>query len=220
MANRSWILAAALLACATLASGFGRPPQGAPNIVLLFADDAGYADFGFQGSAEHTTPNIDSLAAHGVRFTQAYVTASVCSPSRAGLLTGRYQQRFGHEFNLPGQDDADLPGSRRGLPLDQPTMADVMRSAGYVTGIVGKWHLGRHPRFRPLQRGFDEFFGMVRGGSPYLAGTATGIFEGEDPVAADSLPYLTDASRRTRTGTCVVRDRRASCQRGHDPGAR
>jgi arylsulfatase A-like enzyme len=121
------------------------------------------------------------------------VTASVCSPSRAGLLTGRYQQRFGHEYNLPGQDDAELPASRRGLPLDQATIADVMQRAGYATGIVGKWHLGRHPRFRPLQRGFDEFFGMVRGGSPYLAGTATGIYEGEDPVEADSLLYLTDA---------------------------
>ncbi len=187
------VVGAALAGGIALVSGFAKPAQDPPNIVLLFTDDAGYADFGFQGGSDHATPHIDSLAAQGVRFNQAYVTASVCSPSRAGLLTGRYQQRFGHEYNLPGQDDPELPGSRRGLPLDQTTIADVMRRAGYATGIVGKWHLGRHPRFRPLQRGFDEFFGMVRGGSPYLAGTATGIFEGEDPVAADSLPYLTDA---------------------------
>ena len=193
MASGPSLLLVALAASVLVSSGFGRPSQDRPNIVLLFVDDAGYADFGFQGSADHATPHIDSIATQGVRFTQAYVTASVCSPSRAGLLTGRYQQRFGHEYNLPGQDDPELPASRRGLPLDETTIADVMRSAGYATGIVGKWHLGRHPRFRPLRRGFDEFFGMVRGGSPYLAGTATGIFEGEEEVAADSIPYLTDA---------------------------
>lgn len=168
-------------------------PAAEPNIVLIFTDDAGFADFGFQGSETHRTPHIDSIARAGVRFSQAYVTASVCSPSRAGLLTGRYQQRFGHEYNLPGMDDPAVPSSLRGLPLGEVTIAELLGRAGYVTGLVGKWHLGRHARFHPERRGFDEFFGMIRGGSPYLPGTATAIFDGLQAVDADRLPYLTDA---------------------------
>ena len=112
-------------------------PSTPPNIVLIFTDDAGYADFGFQGSEDHHTPNIDAIAARGIRCTQAYVTASVCSPSRAGLLTGRYQQRFGHEFNLPGMRDRSVTAEMRGMPTSERTMADYLRGLGYRTGIIG-----------------------------------------------------------------------------------
>ncbi len=115
-----------------------------PNIILIFTDDAGYADFGFQGNTTYKTPNIDRIAKNGVRFSNAYVTASVCSPSRAGLLTGRYQQRFGHEYNLPGMENPEVTEAMRGLPLSEITIADLLKENGYVTGIIGKWHLGTH----------------------------------------------------------------------------
>ena len=104
-----------------------------PNIVVILADDMGYADVGFQGCTDIPTPHIDSLAKNGVCFTNGYVSGPYCSPTRAGLLTGRYQQRFGHEFN-PGQ------GAGIGLPLSETTLADRLKGAGYATGLVGKWH--------------------------------------------------------------------------------
>ncbi|MFT7679827.1 MAG: arylsulfatase A-like enzyme [Planctomycetota bacterium] len=168
-------------------------PEGPPNIVLLFADDAGYADFGFQGSGSHATPHIDSIATGGVRFTNAYVSASVCSPSRAGLLTGRYQQRFGHEYNLPGMPDEKVAAEMRGLPVGERTMADELKERGYATGVIGKWHLGKLPQFQPEQRGFDEFFGMLGGSSTYRPGKAKSIVSNYREVDTSTLPYLTDA---------------------------
>jgi arylsulfatase A-like enzyme len=138
-----------------------RPPK--PNILVIVADDLGYGDIGVQGGKELPTPNIDALAASGVRCTDGYVSAPYCSPSRAGFLTGRYQTRFGHEFN-PHEGDAD----KLGLPLDQRTIADYLRSAGYATGLIGKWHQGFRPAFHPLSRGFDEYFGFLVGGHNYL----------------------------------------------------
>ena len=137
-----------------------------PNIVFLFADDAGYADFGFQGSAKFDTPNLDALASKSVKFTQAYTTAAVCGPSRAGLMTGRYQQRFGvEENNVPSyMSPAGLTGADMGLPLDQKTIADHLEKAGYKSIYLGKWHLGGADRYHPLKRGFDEFYGF-RGGA-------------------------------------------------------
>ena len=164
-----------------------------PNVVIVFTDDAGYADFSFQGSKTHLTPRIDSIAANGTRFTNGYVSASVCSPSRAGLLTGRYQQRFGHESNLPGAKDKAVPDSIRGLPVTEITIADLLKKEGYATGIVGKWHLGMETPFHPTRRGFDEFFGMLGGSSSYHPGEAKKIqcnFKEVDPI---TLPYLTDA---------------------------
>lgn len=135
-----------------------------PNVVVLFADDAGYADFGFQASARpdmaHLTPHIDSIAAAGARFTQAYVTGAVCSPSRAGLMTGRYQERFGHETNLP-------PGTQSGLPLTETFGVKRLQEIGYQTGLIGKWHLGYPEAYHPNQRGFDHFYGLLQGSRSY-----------------------------------------------------
>ncbi|HSP43671.1 MAG TPA: sulfatase-like hydrolase/transferase, partial [Luteolibacter sp.] len=137
-----------------------------PNILILFADDLGYADLGIQGSKEIPTPHIDSLAHNGVRFTSGYVSSAMCSPSRAGLLTGRSQSRFGHDINWEPDWPVD-PNDPRGLPLTEKTIADHLKAAGYHTGIVGKWHLGEAPPFHPNNRGFDEFFGFIGGGHNY-----------------------------------------------------
>ncbi|MEQ9289680.1 MAG: sulfatase [Cyclobacteriaceae bacterium] len=142
-----------------------------PNIVLILSDDAGYADFGFQGSQTFQTPNLDKLAANGVKFTQAYVTAAVCGPSRAGLLTGTYQQKFGfEENNVKGYMSASSRylGDDMGLPLDQVTMADHLKALGYKTGIFGKWHMGHADRYHPFKRGFDEFVGFRSGARSYF----------------------------------------------------
>jgi arylsulfatase A-like enzyme len=118
----------------------------------------GWAEFGFQGCKDIPTPNIDSIANNGVRFPQGYVAATYCSPSRAGLMTGRYPTRFGHEFNSVAQ--------LAGLSLKETTMAERFHSLGYVTCAVGKWHLGGKPEYRPMNRGFDEFFGTLAN-TPY-----------------------------------------------------
>ncbi len=142
-----------------------------PNIIVIVSDDAGYADFSCYGNDVVKTPNIDKLASSGVRFTNAYVTAAVCGPSRAGLMTGRYQQRFGYEVNnVPKAMDKSvgLQGDDMGLPLDEMTMADYMKIAGYKSIAVGKWHLGIADRYHPLKRGFDEFYGFLGGSRHYF----------------------------------------------------
>ncbi|MEX0321024.1 MAG: sulfatase [Puniceicoccaceae bacterium] len=138
-----------------------------PNIVLLFSDDAGYADFGFQGSDNFITPHLDKLADEGVLLTQFYVSGSTCGPSRAGMLTGRYQQRFGfEENNVPGimSENGKQMGEEMGLPLDVPTMGNYLQDLGYKTAIFGKWHMGEADRYNPIHRGFDVFYGF-RGGA-------------------------------------------------------
>jgi len=154
-----------------------------PNILLIVGDDMGYADVGFHGCKDIPTPNLDALAATGVRFTNGYVTGPYCSPTRAGLMTGRYQTRFGHEFN---------PSGSQGLPVTEKTIADRLKAAGYVTGIVGKWHLGSLPEMHPQKRGFDEFFGFLAGAHDYFK--SAGILRGNEPV--DEKEYLTDAFGR------------------------
>ena len=139
-----------------------------PNILLILADDLGYADLSVHGQQQFSTPNIDTIFDNGVRFTQAYVTNSVCAPSRAGLLTGRMGSRFGFEANLPHKY-AEKPGSRIGLDPAQKTMADVLKLAGYKTMAIGKWHLGDNDElFHPNVRGFDEFFGITGGSRSYF----------------------------------------------------
>lgn len=143
-----------------------------PNIVLIIADDAGYADFGFQGSKEMVTPHLDKLATQGIRFTQGYVSASTCGPSRAGIMTGRYQQRFGfEENNVPGFMSANTAadGDDMGLPLTEKTIGQYMKDLGYHTGYFGKWHQGGADRFHPTKRGFDEFYGFRGGSRSYFA---------------------------------------------------
>ena len=127
-----------------------------PNVLVIMVDDLGYADLGVHGGREVRTPNIDALAAGGVRCTSGYVTAPYCSPSRAGLLTGRYQTRFGHEFNPHVGDEAVL-----GLPLDERTIADRLKSAGYATAVIGKWHLSSEPT------GFDKWMVLPDQGQYY-----------------------------------------------------
>lgn len=141
--------------------------QQVTNVLILLSDDHGYADLGCQGAKDIPTPNIDSLAKSGVRCTAGYVSSCMCSPSRAGLLTGRSQSRFGHEINWEPDHPAD-PSDNRGLPLTEKTIADHLKAAGYRTGIVGKWHLGESAPFHPNRRGFDEFFGFVWGGHDYF----------------------------------------------------
>ena len=136
-----------------------------PNLIILFADDLGYGELGSQGNPQIPTPHIDRIAAEGVRFTNGYVTASYCSASRAGLMTGRYQTRFGYEFNPIGADNED-PGA--GLPVGQRTLANHLHDLGYATALVGKWHLGGTARYHPQRRGFDEFFGFTHEGHYYL----------------------------------------------------
>ena len=165
-------------------------PARKPNIVLILADDLGYGELGVQGSKDIPTPNIDSLAANGVRFTNGYVSCPVCSPTRAGLMTGRYQERFGHEFNPGPAEQAD---SVFGLSLTEVTMADRLKSLGYATGIFGKWHLGYRPEFHPQKRGFDEFFGFLGGAHSYLdplERTANPILRGTEPVK--QITFLTE----------------------------
>ncbi len=189
--------AATLLAGDVLAAS-AKSGKTKPNIVLILADDLGYADIGIHGCKDIPTPNIDSIGADGVRFTNAYVSCPVCSPTRAGLMTGRYQERFGHWYN-PGPPAQASPGF--GLPLDQITIADLLKKAGYKTALVGKWHLGLKPEFHPMKRGFDEFFGFLHGGHSYVNAKADPdnlILRGTEPV--DEQEYLTDAFRREAVG--------------------
>lgn len=155
------ILTATFIVCPT---AHAAPESRTPNLIVILTDDQGYADVGFNGCKDIPTPNIDSIVKNGVRFSNGYVSFPVCSPSRAGLLTGRYEQRFGHERNP--RFEPNNPSS--GLPLGEHTLADVLGKAGYKSGIIGKWHLGAHPDLHPLKRGFHEFFGHLGGGHRYL----------------------------------------------------
>jgi arylsulfatase A-like enzyme len=139
---------------------------------------------GFHGCKDVPTPHIDRLARAGMRFTNGYVSGAYCSPTRAGLLTGRYQQTFGHEFHV-GRGE-------QGLPVTETTIADRLKAAGYVTGLVGKWHLGYLPQFHPQRRGFDEFFGFLGGGHSYF--DSASLLRGTEKV--EEREYLTDAFGR------------------------
>ncbi len=188
-----FFLLLSLLACACSppspepsAADSGRPP----NVVLILADDLGYADVGFQGLKDFATPNIDRLAASGVRFPNGYVSHPYCSPSRAGLLTGRYQHRFGHVHNPKF-------GEGEGLPLSETLLPEVLAGAGYVSGLVGKWHLGDAPEFHPMERGFNEFFGLLGGGHDYFRSAGEDAREYLIPLDANGTKvpvegYLTE----------------------------
>lgn len=180
-----------------------------PNLVIILADDMGYGDIGCYGSPDVQTPNIDALAKSGTRFTDGYVSCAVCSPSRAALLTGLYQQRFGHEFNS-GPIERE-PQINFGLPPGQRILPWYLKISGYRSMAIGKWHLGARPGYHPQERGFDEFYGFLTGGNAFVtqqtpAGRAVAA-DGDggkipisraDPIRRGSTPveenrYLTDA---------------------------
>ena len=141
-----------------------------PNVIIILADDLGYGDVGYAAAGEKdmVTPSIDRLAENGVQFTSGYTMHAVCGPSRAGLLTGRYQQRFGYHDNIGPR--VRESGIERGLPLDEITFGDYFKQLGYVTGMIGKWHDGDEDKFWPRHRGFDETFSFNNGAANYFIG--------------------------------------------------
>lgn len=177
-----------------------------PNIIIILTDDQGYGDVGFNGCKDIPTPNIDRIAANGVKFTNGYVSYAVCGPSRAGLITGRYQDRFGFGRNpILAPEDPNM-----GLPLSEETLATVLKRVGYRSMAIGKWHLGAHETLHPLRRGFDEFFGFLSGGHRYFPEEWTlqdlseikGQWDGyrtkllRDHQRVEEKEYLTDALSR------------------------
>lgn len=169
-----------------------------PNILIIVGDDMGYADIGVHGCQDIPTPHIDSIAKNGTRCTSGYVSGPYCSPTRAGLMTGRYQQRFGHEFN-PGP----TPDANFGLALTETTLAQRLKDAGYATGMVGKWHLGQERQFQPPSRGFQEFYGFLGGARSYFpvaaaANAGTVMYRGYEPLP-ENEPYTTDTFAREAT---------------------
>jgi arylsulfatase A-like enzyme len=193
----------ALRAPATAAPATAAPASGAgrPNVVVIVADDLGYGDIGVYGG-DIPTPRIDSIARDGVRFTAGYVTAPVCNPSRAGLMSGRYQERWGQEMN-----EQELPpdgAPRLSLPLTERTLGAAFKARGYATGAIGKWHLGMQPRYHPMDRGFDEFFGMGSG-TLYVDRRWPGVHVFENLVRFDNAEppvdgESEDAERLARRG--------------------
>jgi len=152
-------------------------PARPPNIVLVFTDDQGYGDLGCYGSKDIATPNIDRLAAEGVRFTDFYASQAVCSSSRASLLTGCYSERVGILGAL-------MPNSRIGIGPDEETIADLLKKRGYATAVFGKWHLGHHLPFLPLQHGFDEYLGL-----PYSNDMWPATYDGKSIVDGRKTSY-------------------------------
>jgi arylsulfatase A-like enzyme len=178
------------LGTVALASGvetiFGERVSRPPNIVFIMADDLGYADVACYGRPDIRTPNIDSLAAKGVRFLQAYANSAVCSATRTALITGRYQYR------LPIGLEEPLSGRDVGLPPDHPTLPSLLKKAGYSTTLVGKWHLGALPKFGPLQSGYDHFYGFRGGAVDYYTHANQRDDLWDDDVRVHQMGYLTD----------------------------
>ena len=177
---------------ASVSLSAAEPRSEKPNILVIMTDDQGYADVGFQGCTDIPTPNLDRLAVSGVRCTSAYVTHPYCSPSRAALLTGRYQARFGHEHNPKYNPN----NHQEGLPLTETLLPQFLQKAGYATGWIGKWHLGGAPEFRPENRGFRETFGFLSGMHHYLDWTPNAEKEAFLPIerngkAVDVKEHLT-----------------------------
>jgi arylsulfatase A-like enzyme len=189
--RREWLLGSMGAPLALVSSAAARRP----NVIVILADDMGFADAGFQGCKDYPTPNLDRLARRGVRFTNGYVSHPFCSPTRAGILTGRYQQRYGHENN-PVYDPKD---ELAGLPVTELSLVQVLSDAGYATGLVGKWHLGAARKFHPMRRGFREMYGFLGGGHDYFKTEMEGApREYLIPIERDGKPeplrsYLTDA---------------------------
>jgi arylsulfatase A-like enzyme len=159
-------------------------PAAKPNVLLIVSDDQGYADVGFQGCKDIPTPHLDRLAREGLHCTSGYVTHPFCSPTRAALMAGRYQQRFGHENNVY----FDPNDHREGLPTNERLLPAFLRDGGYVTGWIGKWHLGAAPEFSPLKRGFVEAFGFIGGGHRYQNWKVNPAAEYQVPILRNGEP--------------------------------
>lgn len=188
--TRRTLLRNGTLGTIALASGadniFSQKVSKAPNILFIVADDLGYADLSCYGRPDISTPNIDSLAAEGVRFLQAYANSAVCSATRTALITGRYQYR------LPVGLEEPLAGRDVGLPPDHPTLPSVLKKAGYSTTLIGKWHMGTLPKFGPLQSGYDHFFGFRGGALDYYTHAVQKDDLWDDDVQIHQAGYLTD----------------------------
>ena|SRR5688572_7371917 len=179
---------------ATTAAAQRGPDQSArkPNVILIMMDDLGYGDLGSYGAPEVRTPHIDRLAREGVRLTDAYANGHVCSPTRAALISGRYPQRFGIERAIAARTTAD---SAIGLPVTGASLPTLLKTNGYATGLVGKWHLGFRREFSPQAHGFDEFFGFLAGAHDYYRGT---VIDGTTRVPLAG--YLTDEITKRAVG--------------------
>ena len=176
-----------------------------PNFVILLADDLGYCGTELYGCDEIPTPNIRRIAENGVTFTDGYVTAGTCSPSRAGLLTGRYQQRFGFEFNTgPARVTFE---EKRGLPKGERTIADILGGMGYASGMVGKWHQGNTEGFHPTERGFADFFGFLPGARAYFDKPADGAGAITRRVASEHPQALLQSIERMSDLNALYRGR-------------
>lgn len=193
--KRNWLLVGTFLA--VIATGQGAPavakPAAQPNIVFILADDMGYSDLSRDGAQGYQTPVLDRLAKQGTRFSQAYANSAVCSPTRTALITGRYQYRF--RAGLAEPNVRFEPGDE--LPIGTPTLASLLKSAGYRTALVGKWHVSKVPEFNPTRYGYDRFFGFAGGGADYFRhgyvnaeGGRSELYEGD--TLAGRKGYLTD----------------------------
>ena len=189
--NRRDVLIAGALTLASRARK-ARAAEAKPNIVYIMADDLGYADLSCYGRRDYSTPNIDRLAAEGMKFFQAYANSAVCSATRTALITGRYQYRLPVGLAEPlGTGNANL-----GLPPEHPTLPSLLKQAGYGTTLLGKWHLGNLPNFSPLKSGYDHFWGFHNGGIDYFThkagvgpNAASDLWDGDAPV--EQTGYLT-----------------------------
>jgi arylsulfatase A-like enzyme len=192
ISRRDWLrqaTAGALTITSGIEAAVAQSPFPRPNIVFILADDLGYADVACYGRPDLRTPNVDRLAANGVRFLQAYANSAVCTATRVALITGRYQYR------LPiGLEEPLATAGTVGLPPEEPTLASLLRKAGYGTTLVGKWHLGRLPKFGPLLSGYDHFYGFRGGAVDYYshAGTDQKADLWDDDVPVEQAGYLTD----------------------------
>lgn len=191
----AWLVALAALALVACTAPTEHPVGAErPNIVVIMADDLGYADISSYGGTRIATPNIDRIAKGGVIFTDGYSAAPVCSPSRAGVNTGRHPDRFGFEFNN-GPPNRDVE-QNLGLPKGEITLAKALNDLGYKTGLVGKWHLGSNDDFYPTNRGYDEFVGLLTGATSYMNPEAPGeIFAEVEGTDSRPTPVRTAHNR-------------------------
>jgi arylsulfatase A-like enzyme len=196
--SRREFISGAIVASAASTAVFNSPASAStrPNILFILADDLGWADLSCYGRPDYKTPNLDRLASQGIRFTNAYSAAPVCTPTRVGFHTGRYPARLPVGLEEPIHERSEI-GERvktTGIPLEHPTVSSLIKSAGYSTALVGKWHLGYLPYFGPLKSGFDEFYGNMSGAVDHFTHrdmtNSPDFFEGEVPV--EKIGYMTE----------------------------